>query len=118
MGVALARPDLVRSLILMDTSAWSFLPPDKDLRAIVHGFIDSFDPAGGMPTTLRWVAPRTAHRGAHAGRWRKEKDAIFTGMDAYAVKGLGSALMGDDAERPAPCGPALLDHLPDHGHRR
>ena len=27
-----------------------------------------------------------------------EKDAIFAGMDAYAVKGLGSELMGDAAE--------------------
>ena len=101
MGVTLARPDLVRSLILMDTSAWSFLPPDKDLRAIVHGFIDSFDPAGGMPTTLSMGGPEDVLIEAHtSAEWRKEKDAIFTGMDAYAVKGLGSELMGDAAEHP------------------
>src|ERR1700683_1558189 len=34
MGVVLARPDLVRSLMLMDTSAWSFLPPHEELRGL------------------------------------------------------------------------------------
>ena len=28
-----AQPEFVRSLILMDTGAWCFLPPDEDLRA-------------------------------------------------------------------------------------
>jgi pimeloyl-ACP methyl ester carboxylesterase len=27
--------------------------------------------------------------------WRKEKEAIFAGMDAYAIKALGSALLVD-----------------------
>src|ERR1700744_4444207 len=36
MGVALDRPDLVRSLVLMDTSAWAFLPPDPEIRALVQ----------------------------------------------------------------------------------
>ena len=31
MGLALQRPDLVHSLILMDTSAWSFMPDDDEL---------------------------------------------------------------------------------------
>ena len=26
------RPELVRSLILMDTSAWLFEPPDEEMR--------------------------------------------------------------------------------------
>jgi pimeloyl-ACP methyl ester carboxylesterase len=30
--------------------------------------------------------------------WRKEKDAIFAGMDPYAVKALGTVLMGDAAD--------------------
>ena len=60
MGVVLARPDLVRSLVLMDTSAWSFLPPDEEIRAMVHGFINAFDPAGGMPATLSMGGPEDA----------------------------------------------------------
>ena len=99
LGVVLARPDLVRSLVLMDTSAWSFLPPDKEIRAIVHTFIGSFDPAGGMPATLNMGGPEDALIEAHTPlEWRNEKDAIFAGMDAYAVKGLGAELMGDVAE--------------------
>ncbi len=96
MTMVLARPDLVRSLILMDTSAWSFLPPDEKIRAMVHGFIDAFDPAGGMPTTLSMGGPEDIliEEGTPPA-WRKEKDAIFTAMDAYAVKALGGVLMGD-----------------------
>jgi pimeloyl-ACP methyl ester carboxylesterase len=99
MGVVLARPDLVRSLVLMDTSAWSFLPPDEEIRGLVHGFINAFDPAGGMPTTLSMGGPEEALIEANTPEdWRKEKDAIFAGMDPYAVKALGSALMGDAAD--------------------
>jgi pimeloyl-ACP methyl ester carboxylesterase len=99
MTLVLARPDLVRSLILMDTSAWSFLPPDKEIRDLVHGFIDGFDPAGGMPTSLSLGGPEdTLIEAATPAAWRKEKDAIFVGMDPYAVKALGSALMGDAAD--------------------
>jgi pimeloyl-ACP methyl ester carboxylesterase len=105
----LARPDLVRSLILMDTSAWSFLPSDRETRDLVRGFMDAFDPAGGMPTTLSLGGPEDVliEASTLAG-WRKQKDEIFAGMDAYAVKALGSALMRDatdDAD-------SLRAHLP------
>jgi pimeloyl-ACP methyl ester carboxylesterase len=99
LHVALTRPDLVHSLILMDTSAWSFLPPDEEVRAMVHGFIDAFDPAGGMPATLSLGGPEDVLIEARTpSGWRQEKDAIFAGMDAYAVKALGTELMGDAAE--------------------
>src|ERR1700722_6970242 len=99
MGVVLARPDLVRSLGLMDTSAWAFLPPDEEIRGLVHGFINAFDPAGGMPTTLSMGGPEEALIEASTpDEWRKEKDANFAGMDPYAVKALGSELMGDAAD--------------------
>ena len=97
MGLVLARPDLVRSLILMDTSAWSFLPPDKEIRDLVQGFMHTFDPANGMPATLSMGGPEDGLiEAATPLRWREEKDAIFAGMDPYAVKALGAELMGDD----------------------
>ena len=84
----------------MDTSAWSFLPPDEEIRTLVHGFIDAFDPAQGMPATLSLGGPEDVLIEARTpAAWRKEKDAIFAGMDAYAVKALGSALMGDVADQ-------------------
>jgi 3-oxoadipate enol-lactonase len=99
MGLVVARPELVHSLLLMDTSAWSFLPSDKEIRALVHGFINSFDPAGGMPASLSMGGPEDVLIEEHTpAEWRKEKDALFVGMDPYAVKALGSALMGDAAD--------------------
>ncbi len=99
MGLVVARPDLVHSLLLMDTSAWSFLPSDEETRSLVRGFINSFDPAGGMPVALSMGGPEDVLiEEQTSAEWRKEKDAIFAGMDAYAVKALGGALMGDDAD--------------------
>ncbi len=99
MGLVLARPDLVRSLILMDTSAWSFLPEDEGIRSLVRGFIDAFDPAGGMPSTLSMDGPENGlMEAATPAQWRAEKDGIYAGMDPYAVKALGATLMGDTAD--------------------
>jgi pimeloyl-ACP methyl ester carboxylesterase len=50
--MVLQRPELVRSLILMDTSAWSFVPDDEGVRKLVRAFFDGFDPSAGMPE--RW----------------------------------------------------------------
>ena len=109
MQLVVARPDLVRSLILMDTSAWSFLPPDQETRDFVRGFMDAFDPAGGMPTTLNLGGPEDVLIEASTpAAWRLEKDAIFAGMDAYAVKALGGALMSDVADD----ADSLRAHLP------
>jgi proline iminopeptidase len=99
MGVALSRPDLVSSLVLMDTSAWSFMPPDRRLRSLVRQWIKDFDPAKGMPTTLSLGGPEDALIEATTpAEWQREKDAIFAGMDAYAVKAFGMALMADVAD--------------------
>ena len=99
MGLVLTRPDLVRSLILMDTSAWSFMPPDEEIRQLVHACIEAFDPARGMPESLSIGGPEDALIEERTpAAWRKEKDAIFAGMDAYAVKAFGMALMADIAD--------------------
>ena len=53
----------------------------------------AFDPAGGMPAALSLGGPEDVLIAAAVPPgWQKQKDAIFAGMDAYAVKGLGSAL--------------------------
>lgn len=108
MGVALSRPDLVRSLILMDTSAWSFIPPDEGIRALVHTFFKAFDPARGMPATLSLGGPEDELIATRTpAEWRQEREAIYAGTDAYAVKGLGSALLGADADGEASLRPDL-----------
>jgi 3-oxoadipate enol-lactonase len=99
MELVLARPDLVHSLVLMDTSAWSFLPPDKEIRDLVHGFIHTFDPANGMPASMSLGGPEDElTTAATPESWRQDKDAIFAAMDPYAVKALGAALLGDAAD--------------------
>lgn len=99
LHVALARPDLVHSLLLMDTSAWSFLPADQTARDLVTGFLDAFDPTAGMPATLSLGGPEEALiEASTTDAWRKEKDALFAGTDPYAVKALGGALLGGGAD--------------------
>jgi pimeloyl-ACP methyl ester carboxylesterase len=99
LGVVIGRPDLVSSLILMDTSAWSFMPPDDNIRAMVRAWIEAFDPTQGMPERLGPIGPEDALiEAATPPEWLAEKDAIFAGMDAYAVKAFGMALMADNAD--------------------
>jgi 2-succinyl-6-hydroxy-2,4-cyclohexadiene-1-carboxylate synthase len=99
LGTVLARPDLVSSLILMDTSAWSFMPPDEALRAMVRTYITEFDPSRGMPATLSFGGPEDVLiQAAVPAEWQKEKESIFAGMDAFAVKAFGMALMADVAD--------------------
>jgi len=99
LGTVLSRPDLVSSLILMDTSAWSFMPPDEALRNVVRTFITEFDPARGMPATLILGGPEDVLiQAAVPAEWQKEKESFFAGMDAYAVKAFGMALMADVGE--------------------
>jgi pimeloyl-ACP methyl ester carboxylesterase len=98
MGTVLARPDLVHSLLLMDTSAWSFLPADKQVREFVTGFIDAFDPADGMPAPPNLGGPEdTLIEARTPTAWREERDGIFAGSDPYAMKALGVALLGGTA---------------------
>jgi pimeloyl-ACP methyl ester carboxylesterase len=101
MIMALGRPDLVHSLILMDTSAWSFQPEDEAVRSMVQGYIESFDPSHGMPSTLNLDGPEDRLIAATVPEaWQKEKDVIFAGMDPYAFKALGTELWFDVADGP------------------
>jgi 3-oxoadipate enol-lactonase len=109
MTMVLERPDLMRSLILMDTSAWSFQPPDEDIRTMVHQFIESFDPAGGMPKDFSLEGPEdTLMRATVPAEWLAEKEGISAGMDAYALKGLGLELWADAEDGPG----SLRSRLP------
>jgi pimeloyl-ACP methyl ester carboxylesterase len=92
LAAALQRPDLIRSLILMDTSAWSFQSEDAVTRELVAGFLTAYDPVAGLPELLldgpeeelilrnvtpEWLADRQKHR---------------LGLDPFAIKALGVEL--------------------------
>ena len=57
LSVALARPDLVHSLVLMDTSAWGLEDEDESLREVVAEFIKESTHRRGSRTCPRLVVP-------------------------------------------------------------
>jgi pimeloyl-ACP methyl ester carboxylesterase len=100
MTAVLERPELVRSLILMDTSAWSFQPPDEGMRKMVTDFVAAFDPARGMPTLELRGPEDDLIEAAVPPEWQAEKDQILAGTDAYAFKALGTELWSDVEDGP------------------
>lgn len=98
LGLVLSRPDLASTLLLMDTSAWSFLLPEDTVRQQVRSWIEAFDPARGMPEGGRLGPPGPEDALVAAAvppAWQTEKDALFAAMDSYAVKAFGMALLAD-----------------------
>jgi 3-oxoadipate enol-lactonase len=102
LGVALDRPDLIRSLILMDTSAWSFLPEDDGVRTLIADFMRAFEPAQWVPAPFGLGGPEEALiEAATPPEWRQRKDELFLGVDPFAIKAFGTALFtGIESARP------------------
>jgi pimeloyl-ACP methyl ester carboxylesterase len=66
------------------------------LRELVAEYMAKFDPARGVPSTLSLGGPEDALiEAATDPEWRKGKDEMFAGMDAYAIKALGTALLAE-----------------------
>ncbi|HUS62779.1 MAG TPA: alpha/beta hydrolase [Acidimicrobiales bacterium] len=93
LELALSRPDLVRSLVLMDTSAWSFVSPDPETRAMIEGFMASFDPADGLPKMPPGPEDELIARSTPTA-WQEVKDRLSAGFDPYALSALGRELFG------------------------
>jgi pimeloyl-ACP methyl ester carboxylesterase len=93
MEVAIARPDLVRSLVLMDTSAGGFSAPDAATEQMVAAFLAAFDPSGGLPdlTTMRGPEDELIEA-ALPPAWREARDAQWRRFDPYALAVLGREL--------------------------
>lgn len=92
--VALARRDLLRSLILMDTTAWAFGSDDPELTGPVVDYFSSLGP----DSTL---APDPPHpeddliEAATSAAFRSVKDDMRTAFDPMAAKALGTAVFGN-----------------------
>lgn len=107
--MVLDRPDLVRSLILMDTSAWSFVPDDEAIREMVRDFFDGLDPSVGLPEDWGLRGPEDDLIAAAVPEaWLQEKDVIQAGTDPYAIKALGTEILGHD-EGPGSLRPRLAE---------
>ena len=79
LGALLARPELYRSLILSDTTAWSFRPENEVFRNLIGAVFESFDPAAGAAKPRRsldrrraWSkrGPRQSGRRVQKNSWR------------------------------------------------
>jgi pimeloyl-ACP methyl ester carboxylesterase len=99
LRVTLARPDLVRSLILMDTSGWSFVPPDPQIASLIAGFIASFNPAEGLPDLTALANPeKELITAATPSEWQAVNEQMASGFDPYALKALGRELFDGNSE--------------------
>lgn len=107
LGAVLARPDLVRSLILMDTSAWSFIPDEPQVREMMSVFLEAFDPAGGLPDPDLLRQPEDELiEAATPESWRDRKLELYRAVDPYAFMALGKQLLTSEEV-------SLRDRLPE-----
>ncbi len=95
LEVALDRPDLVHSLILMDTSAGSFNPEDSAMRRMIASFLESFDPRKGLPDLTLLRGPEDDLIEAITPvELRERRDELSAAFDPYALFALGRELFG------------------------
>ena len=91
---ALARRDLVRSLILMDTTAWRFGIDDPALAEMIVGYFTSI-----TADTTMGTAPESPEdpliAAATPADWQVRKAELSAAFDPMACKALGLALFGD-----------------------
>lgn len=92
LEAALERPDTIRSLVLMDTSAWSFTSNDPAVADRVAAFLTAFDPADGLPQVTRGGPEDVLVDAATDPVWRQARSARQQRVDPHAVKQLGMEL--------------------------
>lgn len=100
IDVTLARPDLVRSLILMDTSGWSFRPDDPATAEMYATFMADLDPTRGLPDLSAMDGPEEALIAATTpAAWQQLKEVRSASFDPWAMKALGTELFSVVADR-------------------
>lgn len=95
---ALARRDLLRSLILMDTTAWAFGDEDADWREAEVAFLRAIEPGQIPPPTPRSTEDDLIDA-AVPQTWIEEKWTIRNQMDPMAQQALGIQLFEDNLDR-------------------
>jgi 3-oxoadipate enol-lactonase len=96
--VAIDRPDLLRSLILMDTSAWSFRSLDPEIAAMLSAFFETYDPTHGLPNMDAMRGPEDDLIEAIVPEHlRTRRDDMYQRFDPVALRELGWQLFGEVA---------------------
>ncbi len=94
LELALDRPDLVASLVLMDTTAWSFEIPDPERAAAARRFLDEY---GDEEIRAVLTTPRPGPETDLVERtvpiaWRAEARDEKSRVDPVAARALGRVL--------------------------
>lgn len=99
INTTLARPDLIKSLILMDTTGWSFRQKDPAMANLFQTFLNAYDPSAGLPTLNIGVNPEEALiTAATTQAWQDLKLIRAASFDPYAMKALGLDLFAGDED--------------------
>ncbi|WP_162942230.1 alpha/beta fold hydrolase [Desertimonas flava] len=94
MLLVLDRPELVRSLTLMDTSGWGFAA--GEVQELMQAFLAGFDPANHDRPVNPPGPERALVDAATPAEWRDVKALRDEAFDLYALKALGLELLGPD----------------------
>lgn len=93
LEVALAHPELVASLVLMDTSAGGFLDGESPQAQLISAWMAVYDPAGGLPDPALLRGPEDdLIESTVPAEVRARREAVRDAFDPYALKALGSEL--------------------------
>lgn len=96
MRLAVERPDLLRSLVLMDTTAWRFGVEDDPMQEIMVAFFESVTPETVLPP---FDSPEEALiQAATSAEWQAMKDERTAAFDPMGLKGFGLQLFADRLE--------------------
>jgi pimeloyl-ACP methyl ester carboxylesterase len=98
MRFALTRRDLLRSLILMDTTAWAFGEEHAEWRQVAVAFLRSIEPGQVPPRTPRSAEDDLIEAAVPQG-WIDEKWMIRDQMDPMAQRALGIQLFENHLDR-------------------
>ena len=91
---ALSCREMLHSMILMDTTAWSFAVDDPEVLEMITGYFSSLGPDSTMGQPPE--SPETSLIAAATPRdWQLRKSALSAAFDPMAAKALGLALFGD-----------------------
>ncbi|MEM7139778.1 MAG: alpha/beta hydrolase [Actinomycetota bacterium] len=95
---ALARRDLLHSLILMDTTAWEFGVADPEVSAMIADFFGTITvdtPMGNPPPSPE----NPLIEATTPADWQSRKAELSAAFDPMACKALGLALFGNNLEQ-------------------
>jgi pimeloyl-ACP methyl ester carboxylesterase len=98
LRLALRRPDLVRSLILQDTTAWSFRNPNPAIAAFLRVFLARFDPRAGLPQHDLPSPERPLLEARTSPAFRRLHYRRARGFDPHAFKALAHELSHHTAD--------------------